>query len=197
MIANIAPTSSSSEHSLNSLRYAGQPAALTCFVWVKGSCPLADRVKQLRKGGAAAGKAAVAACVESVENSDPNEERRVSKELCLQEVVFPIDDNMSSGGDDFLPEVESSLPRCPSFRPRMSYPLQLEDDGVSDTDSLDAAMCDGRGDMSMSSFKVTPTSCRHCFGALNSALTLLQGAHCAREAAKQREEADEEGIISS
>ena len=70
------------------------------------SCAFADRVKQLRKGGPTAGKAAVTAAAESMENSDPNEERRVSKELCLQDVVFPIDDNMSSGGDDFLPQVD-------------------------------------------------------------------------------------------
>ena len=67
------------------------------------SSALADRVKQLRKG-AAGGKTAAAA-VESLENSDPNEERRLSKELCLQDVVFPIDDDMSSGADDFLPQV--------------------------------------------------------------------------------------------
>jgi hypothetical protein len=71
------------------------------------SCAFADRVKQLRKGGPTAGKAAATAAAESMENSDPNEERRVSKELCLQDVVFPIDDNMSSGGDDFLPQVDS------------------------------------------------------------------------------------------
>lgn len=118
MIANIAPTSSSSEHSLNSLRYA-------------------DRVKQLRKGTGvpAVGKVVAAAAAESIENCDPNEERRVSKELCLQDVVFPIDDDMSSGGDDFLP--------------------QLDDGGdVSDADSLDAAMCSGQCDVSTSSFKV-------------------------------------------
>jgi len=103
MIANIAPTSSSSEHSLNSLRYAG----MHCERLLKFSCDLcrssalADRVKQLRKG-AAGGKTAAAAAVESLENSDPNEERRLSKELCLQDVVFPIDDDMSSGADDFL-----------------------------------------------------------------------------------------------
>lgn len=68
------------------------------------SSALADRVKQLRKG-AAGGKTAAAAAVESLENSDPNEERRLSKELCLQDVVFPIDDDMSSGADDFLPQV--------------------------------------------------------------------------------------------
>jgi hypothetical protein len=65
------------------------------------SSALADRVKQLRKG-AAGGKTAAAAAVESLENSDPNEERRLSKELCLQDVGFPIDDDMSSGADDFL-----------------------------------------------------------------------------------------------
>ena len=76
--------------------------------WISSSsCAFADRVKQLRKGGPTAGKAAVTAAAESTENSDPNEERRVSKELCLQDVVFPIDDNMSSGGDDFLPQVDT------------------------------------------------------------------------------------------
>jgi hypothetical protein len=121
MIANIAPTSSSSEHSLNSLRYAGESQLyalvdgrilrLKIFKLLDGniiSHKLADRVKQLRKGTgvAAVGKAAAAAAAESIENCDPNEERRVSKELCLQDVVFPIDDDMSSGGDDFLPQVD-------------------------------------------------------------------------------------------
>ena len=68
---------------------------------VQGQQAHADRVKQLRKG-AAGGKTAAAAAVESLENSDPNEQRRLSKELCLQDVVFPIDDDMSSGADDFL-----------------------------------------------------------------------------------------------
>ena len=73
---------------------------------------LADRVKQLRKGTGvpAVGKVVAAAAAESIENCDPNEERRVSKELCLQDVVFPIDDDMSSGGDDFLPQVKKSFP---------------------------------------------------------------------------------------
>ncbi len=134
MIANIAPTSSSSEHSLNSLRYAGalrglrtgivrMKFAMSCRVWLmhSSSCALADRVKQLRKGASTAGKAAVTASVESMENSDPNEERRVSKELCLQDVVFPIDDNMSSGGDDFLPQVKN--PSCAAhINSQLRYP---------------------------------------------------------------------------
>ncbi len=78
---------------------------------------LADRVKQLRKGTGvpAVGKVVAAAAAESIENCDPNEERRVSKELCLQDVVFPIDDDMSSGGDDFLPQVgkRCTMPPCP------------------------------------------------------------------------------------
>ena len=72
-------------------------------------------MKQLRKGaavGTAAAAAAAAAAVESQENIDPAEERRVSKELCLQDVVFPIDDDMSSGGDDFLPQVDSKCQFC-------------------------------------------------------------------------------------
>jgi hypothetical protein len=69
-------------------------------------------VKQLRKGAAVGKAAAAAAAVESQENVDPAEERRVSKELCLQDVVFPIDDDMSSGGDDFLPQVDSKCQFC-------------------------------------------------------------------------------------
>ena len=72
-------------------------------------------MKQLRKGAgvAAVGKAAAAAAaVESQENVDPAEERRVSKELCLQDVVFPIGDDMSSGGDDFLPQVDTKCRFC-------------------------------------------------------------------------------------
>jgi hypothetical protein len=69
-------------------------------------------VKQLRKGAAVGKAAAAAAAVESQENIDPAEERRVSKELCLQDVVFPIDDDMSSGGDDFLPQVDSKCQFC-------------------------------------------------------------------------------------
>jgi hypothetical protein len=76
-------------------------------------------VKQLRKGAgvATAGKAAAAAAaVESQENVDPSEERRASKELCLQDVVFPIDDDMSSGGDDFLPQVHKKIRLCRVLR---------------------------------------------------------------------------------
>lgn len=69
-------------------------------------------MKQLRKGAAVGKAAAAAAAVESQENIDPAEERRVSKELCLQDVVFPIDDDMSSGGDDFLPQVDSKCQFC-------------------------------------------------------------------------------------
>ena len=76
---------------------------------------------------AAGGKAAAATAIESLENSDPNEERRLSKELCLQDVVFPIDDDMSSGADDFLPQVGNpfSIPQLlfPAPERHCSHPL--------------------------------------------------------------------------
>ena len=66
---------------------------------------------------------------------------------------------------------------------------------MSDTDSLDAAMCNGQGDVSMSSFKVATPSINSFF-ALNLTLPFLQGTLRAHQAAEQREEADEEGSIS-
>jgi len=77
---------------------------------------------------------------------------------------------------------------------------------VSDTDSLDAAMCRGQCDVSTSSFKVkhaavsTNTAsmqspvCKICMRVrVYNTPPLSQGALCAYQAAEQREEADQEG----